>query len=625
MRLLIKLLIILIPTLVFGQSIPSAFVAMGTIADLRLQPAQTNEKIEVLGLTAATDGQGGTYQWNPNSVAADDGVLTIQVIGVATGRWVRVVNTTYQPETLNYLARINAVGGKVSTATIGVIDRFISRGKSFGWYPAAKEIWIPVGDFAASQVKLLNSTAWTFNSFTTADYSEQTGDVVTNNSTKYIQTGFIPNSQGLTNQNISFAFASTVEVVPTNFGALVSSITDASFYLNAEANKVTLGNTNVLQNSFGTECTALVATNNASISSMYLNGTHQADVVNTTVNPLTSEINLFRGYNGGSVFFANGSIGFYWIGTTLTQAQALDLNQAIMVLMSDLRAIWKKACFISEGDSITAGTVSGGGTNGLTRYTKLFAARLGLREQNNAQGSSCLIDQVANTSGAVSLINRYTGLQWQNNQLITIMMGTNDIDADVTTNGNSTFITNFYNNYTTIVTALLSWGNKVILACPPYQSLASESLTKQLAWQLPVVNLAKAKQLPMADFLNLFLDTGTPDTYFADGKHPTVAGHALMANLLYAVYMGRPYRDALIPATLVGANGTATVTVTMWGAKNNTLFAVGVPTVATAGITYSVAWASNDTYTVTITNTTGSPITTTATNIRIQCFIDFLQ
>lgn len=45
---------------------------------------------QVLGYYAAGDGGGGTFKWNSSSTTADDGGMTIQVTGVATGRWERI-------------------------------------------------------------------------------------------------------------------------------------------------------------------------------------------------------------------------------------------------------------------------------------------------------------------------------------------------------------------------------------------------------------------------------------------------------------------------------------------------------------------------------------------------------
>lgn len=76
----------------FCQTIPHALVYLSTVSDLRLQTPQASEVINLMGLSSATDQNGGVYNWNPTSTATDDGFLTIQVTGISTGRWLRVGN-----------------------------------------------------------------------------------------------------------------------------------------------------------------------------------------------------------------------------------------------------------------------------------------------------------------------------------------------------------------------------------------------------------------------------------------------------------------------------------------------------------------------------------------------------
>lgn len=88
-----KLLIIPLLFLVLsatGQLMPIALVTCQTLTDLRALVPQTMEKVDLLGLTSAVDGNGGTYIWNSTSTATDDGFITIAVTGISTGRWLRI-------------------------------------------------------------------------------------------------------------------------------------------------------------------------------------------------------------------------------------------------------------------------------------------------------------------------------------------------------------------------------------------------------------------------------------------------------------------------------------------------------------------------------------------------------
>lgn len=64
-----------------------------TLAAMRLfSPPISNGRAlcELLGGAAYLDGTYGMYAWNPTSIAADDGGVTIKVTAITTGRWIRI-------------------------------------------------------------------------------------------------------------------------------------------------------------------------------------------------------------------------------------------------------------------------------------------------------------------------------------------------------------------------------------------------------------------------------------------------------------------------------------------------------------------------------------------------------
>jgi len=77
----------------FSQSIPVAPNTFGTISDLRAQVGSPNVQVLLNGLNTVGDNNGGTYMWNASSTAADDGIITVKVNGVNTGRWIRLLNS----------------------------------------------------------------------------------------------------------------------------------------------------------------------------------------------------------------------------------------------------------------------------------------------------------------------------------------------------------------------------------------------------------------------------------------------------------------------------------------------------------------------------------------------------
>lgn len=70
--------------------------------DLRAQKGTTTTQVYLLGLTSMNDGNGGVFIWNDTSTVADDGMNTIAVTGVSTGRWVRSKNSNYNTNTVTF-------------------------------------------------------------------------------------------------------------------------------------------------------------------------------------------------------------------------------------------------------------------------------------------------------------------------------------------------------------------------------------------------------------------------------------------------------------------------------------------------------------------------------------------
>lgn len=92
MKKLLLIIALSLPILVFGQAslLPSVF--FNTRADMRGQKGTEGVQVLLNGLLSTNDSNGGVYMWNSTSTDADDGFVTLQVTGVATGRWKRIGN-----------------------------------------------------------------------------------------------------------------------------------------------------------------------------------------------------------------------------------------------------------------------------------------------------------------------------------------------------------------------------------------------------------------------------------------------------------------------------------------------------------------------------------------------------
>jgi len=124
----------------------TAPVTYSTRADLKTTAAQDRAQVEISGLLAAYDTNGGRYMWDAASTATDDGFLTISVTGVSTGRWVRLGNsnsikgsTTFSGTLLTTSYTVNYVIGGVTTVLPFVPAQIYLQPRTQG---AAQPSWI---------------------------------------------------------------------------------------------------------------------------------------------------------------------------------------------------------------------------------------------------------------------------------------------------------------------------------------------------------------------------------------------------------------------------------------------------------------------------------------------------
>jgi len=131
------------------MTIPISLISLETLSDLRVQPPQSKQMIQLLGLNTVTDGNGGTYLWNDTSTATDDGFLVVQVTGVTTGRWLRLGNgnTNKGTSTFNGTGFVSAF-----TVTHGL-----------GFTPAQVYVQARTANAAANWVTSITSTQFTVN------------------------------------------------------------------------------------------------------------------------------------------------------------------------------------------------------------------------------------------------------------------------------------------------------------------------------------------------------------------------------------------------------------------------------------------------------------------------------
>lgn len=122
------------------------------------------------------------------------------------------------PDARDYIAAVVAAGATVSGGQKSAINTFIKTGKSDGWYPSIKRLYLPIWASAApNAIDMIGLTSGTFNGTVT----HSAGYVESDGSTGYFDpgAGSEPNTLGLSN-----ASATLFMVVSNNSDAAAGQI-----------------------------------------------------------------------------------------------------------------------------------------------------------------------------------------------------------------------------------------------------------------------------------------------------------------------------------------------------------------------------------------------------------------
>ena len=536
---------------------------------------------------------------------------------------------TIQAETLDFLGRVFEAGGVIDTLTIAAVDRFILRGKRIGWWSAIKQLWVPVGDFVASKIFIKTPDGITpaFNNFVSGDYSQDYGFRLTSNSTsKYIDTLLVPNDHGITSQNILFG---TIIIehftAPTNAYLIGSTpagagVSPAPFVIPATGSgAIGFSGSGMNHPYVSSEGVIAMIRYGATSMTSIVNDTLSSKGSTPTVVAMDSSVTLYRTKRtDNNLYYCNGNLSAYFIGTEISDTLAIDLSRALGYLMKDINRIsFTKPVQRTLSDSIGAGS---GSTSYKNSYAGILAYRFGVRDKNNSLPSSRVSTDTAST---YSFLNRYPSLADYDPGHIILTGGTNDAVDDTSTDGNSTLVTTFKNSLTTIITGFQNTNHKVIVGSPPYRPIANKSINFQALWAAGAAEVAKAKKCPFADLFRAFLDTGTGDTYFPDTLHPNDAGHAIIAEYLYEAYRGRLLRKPTLDFGSIAAGTSSDQTVTVLNAEVGMSVSLGLPAALESGLIANAWVSANDTVTVRLTNVTGSAIDPISGKYQITVLLNY--
>lgn len=479
-------------------------------------------------------------------------------------------NKTYQDETLDYLRRVKLAGGRISDYSLSLVDAFVSEGKSSGWFNKLKDCWIPLGDFTASQVFLVKSGGnAVFENFVSTDYSEANGYQLITNTNKRIKTGLIPNNEGLTSIDMTFGAVSTMKPnvagSPNSYilGYVGSGVDDKGPYMGDGMGSSGViagfaGRVGQAQQNFGG---IHVHTSDGTNVTGYQNGVKCETNEFNTVQAQDREISLFASWRGDGVqYYSKGGIGAYFIGTKFTDAQALSISNILSFITNRIRNTKGKDSIVFFGDSIMAGQGSGGSNtwNVITnRYTFKLAQLLGLGELNVSQPSRQV--NIRSTRYVPGIIAYLETLNFKTVKAA-VCLGINDArsDANKTTGGTPSIITNVQTNLTTILNDYKNNQYDTLCIGIGYATDAGNTACQE-AYALACANAAKSASVLFMDAYRLFLDTGTPNSYLFDTVHPNQSGHLLLAQGAEKVWKsGMLYRRPSITGTTINAGVTTT-------------------------------------------------------------------
>jgi lysophospholipase L1-like esterase len=528
-----------------------------------------------------------------------------------------------QTETVTYVANVRAAGGDVGQSTIQAIDQFIVDLKRDSLWNLFVEIYPFVGtNLNAALVKLKNGTgtgtSLTNNGFVAADYSQEAGfGIPSGNTSKFLNTGFIPSNFGISCANLTMFGTCTNDnvVASASSGAIFSTLKTGNtagsqiYYVQipqgtgmqtVDTNEQGVGNSTCAINFYAANSTTHHANRNGV-------RTHTWSQASSTTLP--DEVGLFKGcYSSSNNRFGNGVVGMCGFGTYATPAQGKLISRAVYKFERAIgrTAYQYKPTLVWNGDSISAGQ---GATNWYDAFHALVSRQLGMLNYNVAQpaawgtGDTGPIGGVTSSGDIVAALPANTAV---------VMYGTNDMGYSVTSGTYTTAITSIINNY-------VSNRWRVILCTAPYVNNNNSALRRSYA--VAVAGIAKTNKIPFVDCDRIFTDLGTAEgtngSYMADGSHPNTAGHALIAERILKAFQGIMVRRLTITFTSVAAASTNTQTVEVLNAVAGNTVTV-TPDSPSAGIVYSGTVTSNDTVTVSTTNITAGAITPTTGLVSIE-------
>lgn len=446
-----------------------------------------------------------------------------------------------------YFAAIVAGGDSISTASRAAVTRLVKRLKATTVWPCIHRCapYVGTGLGAALQpLKALfgNATDTNNGPFVSGDFNEATtGLRVASGNTKFLQTGYIPNTAGISNSNMhaSAFLLDDIDTADANSSPFFATTTSpTSEFGLGTAMSIGYNGKNTAPyigpGMFSFSCrTDGVQTVNGYQICRYMPGAAAVSLGGA------NEVLVFGGLKtSGGNRIGWGAIGWYSIGTTLTDQQQRDLTSAVESFQVEMGRTSKKPLCVIFGDSITRGF---GMTAASQRFSRQVANARGEREMcfgiDNCRTN---LDFTAGNPYALAGINRYTDII--NNlivkpQTVAIQLGVNDLYDDPAASGTQATADLYSTNLQTIIQYCLDHGilaANIYVGSPSYGTDSHfGNATKQQMYATAASTAAAAKGVK---YVAIWEVTSTSASYTlqGDGIHPTSGGQTVMANTYIA-------------------------------------------------------------------------------------------
>jgi len=565
---------------------------------------------------------------NSTPVVATDGYQTVvNKLQSQVSTALANAGNPLQAETILYVNKVRAKANTyLDSVTIQGIDRFFTTGKADGWLPLMKWAWCPMGSsFAGSLVNLFTVAGvpdeLINTNFVAADYSPQygfgTGEAT--NSNKNLNLGFIPSSVGLTNTNIALGeFIPDISAgAPPAFTFCINTTSGGgfppAFSFRSDGNVLSRAGGSGGNSFIATKAPATLIGSFGAGSKFigYTNGCRAIDSNATIQSAIALDVAPTLFHTAGYGSNAKGRIGFAFISSFLTAEQSKSISDAIRLLMIQINRINNQGGIgLFFGDSITNAAFPG-------QWTSIVCSGLSLVELNFGVGSSRLSTNVVGggDDGVVAAINRYKDTDNTNSNTVFIMLGTNDVGADGTANGDPAKIAQFSTNYTTLLNHFIGKRYNVIAVGLTWN--APFSVTLRNAYQNATFNAAKALNVKYVDCETLFSDKPSPGSFFYDGVHPGENGHRLISQAVLGVMNGRLNRNPLVTFPSIPGITQADLSFTVLGATVNNTVSIGLTTLTT-GLLYQAFVSAVDTVTIRCINNTAVAVIPPSQYININ-------